>query len=244
MRYKITVEYDGTRFCGWQYQEGVLTVQRALQESCVKLTQENVLVTGAGRTDTGVHALGQVAHFDLKKPWDPYLLRKGLNFYLQSTGVSIISITEVDPSFHARFSAKGRSYCYKILNRASDSPLNHQRCWFVPQFLDEKLMREGARYLMGHHNFNAFRSSRCQSDNPTKTLNQCDVQRYEDYIYIKVSAPSFLHNQVRIIVGSLKKVGDKTYPPEWIHNLLISQDRKKAGPTAPPYGLYFESVVY
>lgn len=257
-RYKVTVEYDGSRFCGWQRQQHdfsaagqvVLSplvkpsVQGSLEHALFCLTQESVLVEGAGRTDAGVHALAQTAHFDLSKEYDANKLIPGLNFYLRPTGAIITSASLVSTSFHARFSARSRIYLYKILNRRAPSALDEQRVWHVPYLLDLDLMMVAAHDFLGTHDFSAFRAAECQSKNPVKTLDQFDIIRRGENLEYTVKARSFLHNQVRIMVGTLVWIGRGKLPPSTICDTLLSGDRTKAGPTAPPHGLYLAGVSY
>lgn len=243
-RYKITVEYDGSRSYGWQRQRGVSTVQQTLEEAVFKLTHQTVLVEGAGRTDAGVHATGQVAHFDLEESLPFCRLQGGLNYYLRDKGIGVIQIEEVDSYFHARFSAKSRAYRYIILNRRTPPILDRQKVWHVIPPLNVEAMQEAAQSFIGFHNFEAFRSAHCQASSAQRTLTSFYINREGEYIYAKIQAPSFLHNQVRIMVGTLKKIGEGLWPPNIIPTLLENQDRCQAGPTAPPFGLYLTQVTY
>jgi tRNA pseudouridine38-40 synthase len=241
-RYKLTLEYDGMRFYGWQRQEGVLSVQEAIETALLKLNGTFVLVEGAGRTDKGVHALGQVAHIDLEKEWEPFKLKEGLNHFLRH--ISILNIEKVMPPFHARFSAKERRYCYRIVNRPAPLSLDHERAWHVRKHLDVEKMQEAASDLVGYHDFSAFRASECQAKSPVRTLLKAEIKRFEEHIQIYFHAPSFLHNQVRIMVGTLKKIGEDVFPVSKIQEGLLLKDRTKMGPTAPPHGLYLTHVFY
>jgi tRNA pseudouridine38-40 synthase len=244
MRYKITIEYDGTGLAGWQRQKNKISVQEILEESIEKLTQEKVLTVASGRTDAGVHARGQVVHFDLQKEFDEHNIRHGLNFYLVEKPVAVIDSKIVAEDFHARFSSKKRYYRYIILNRPSPSKLDKYRAWFVPQYLDVPLMQQAAKHLEGHHDFSSFRSSECQANSPVKTLDEIKITREGDFIFFDISAKSFLHNMVRNLVGTLKAVGIKKLSPDAIPEILAAKNRSKAGETAPPQGLYFMKVDY
>lgn len=212
----------------------------------IPLKKGFIEVCGAGRTDAGVHALGQVAHFDLKKTWDLYRLREALNAKLRDdrAPVSVLNVEIVPDSFHARFSAKGRGYIYRILNRPSPTVLEKDRVWWVAFPLDIEKMRQGAEYLLGHHDFSSFRAAACQALSPLKTLDRLDISNQGDEIVFTVEARSFLHHQVRNIVGTLKMIGGGYWPPEKIKDILAAKDRKAAGPTAPAGGLYLNKVMY
>ncbi len=244
IRYKILVEYDGLRFSGWQFQNNQKTVQGTLQNILEKITGNFRLVEGCGRTDTGVHAKGQVAHFDLPNFWDFYKLREAMNAYGRFEGLSVLDVEQVPDTFHARFSCAGRSYEYVILNRQASSPILENRVWHVSRPLDVQAMQQGAHYFLGHHDFTSFRASECQASNTCKTISEFIVSQEGDLIRLSVSSRSFLHNQVRIMVGTLKQVGLGKMSPIDIDEILNAKDRKRAGPTAPPYGLYFMKAFY
>lgn len=260
-RYKVIVEYDGTFFCGWQRQRSDAaffagqnvplsrpSVQGALEEALRRMTGHPVLVEGAGRTDTGVHALGQVAHFDLSKPFEPFQLVSGLNFYTQRYGVVVLEAARVPDHFHARFSAKSREYLYKIVLRRPPLTLEAHRAWHVSlpigTQLNWKAMQDAAQAFLGTHNFSAFRAAACQSKSPIKTLDRCLIRRVESGMEVEVQARSFLHNQVRIMVGTLIAIGQGKLPADAIGQLLENGDRTQSGPTAPPDGLYLRRVYY
>lgn len=243
-RYKLTIEYDGSNFSGWQKQEGEPSVQETIAKALQKFCGQELEVCGAGRTDAGVHALGQVAHFDAPKEYPEYTVRDALNFYLQGSGAAIVKAEKVPDDFHARFSAKERSYIYRILNRRSPSPLMAQRVWQVPLPLDGEKMSEAAEKLLGKHDFSSFRAAECQAKSPVKTLDEISFNCSGEEIIIYVRARSFLHNQVRIITGTLVQVGLGKLTPEDVANILKAKDRTKAGPTAPPFGLYLYRVHY
>lgn len=243
-RFKIIVEYFGKGLVGWQAQDIGVSVQGILQEAIYKLAQERPNIVAAGRTDAGVHALGQVAHFDLKKDLTVFNVQQGLNSYLHDTSVSVVSAEEVDENFSARFSAVKRYYKYIILNRRTPSALERDRAWHVPKILDIELMKEGAKYLIGNHDFTSFRASECQAKNPVRTIDELKITKEGDFINIEVSAQSFLHHQIRNFAGTLKQVGEGKIKPEEIKDILLAKNRAVAGETAPAYGLYFMRVDY
>ncbi|MFO1127145.1 MAG: tRNA pseudouridine(38-40) synthase TruA [Rhodospirillales bacterium] len=243
-RYRLTLEYDGAPFVGWQRQDNGPSVQQAVEEALGRLTGAAVTVVGAGRTDAGVHALGQVAHVDLPRPFPGATIRDAVNFHLRPAPVSILDAAEVDDEFHARFSARRRRYLYRIVNRPAPLAIDTGRAWWVRSPLDGAAMGAAARLLIGHHDFSSFRSSLCQAASPVKTLDSLTVETDGEMIRIAATARSFLHNQVRIIVGSLKRVGDGGWPVERIGEALAACDRRAAGPTAPACGLYLMGVDY
>lgn len=249
MRYKITIEYDGTNILGWQRQIDGPSVQEYL-ENAVSLLQNNtkelVQIQGAGRTDAGVHALAQVAHFDLERNIECWKLRDAINFHLreQNAPVVVLKVEKASQEFNARFSAQGRGYIYKILNRRAPSILEQNRVWWVPVELDVEKMRQGAKYLLGNHDFSSFRAAACQAKSPIKTLDKIDIFQQGEEIIFEVEARSFLHHQVRNIVGTLKMVGDGHLQPDDVKKILEAKDRKAAGPTAPACGLYLSKVWY
>ncbi len=245
-RYRMTVEYDGTPYVGWQMQENGHSVQAALQGGILSLTGEAVSVRGAGRTDSGVHAVGQVVHADLSRDWKPYKLRNALNAHLMMAGekVSILDVQAVGDSFDARFSALRRHYLYRIFNRPSPLALEAKRAWWVTRELDHGIMHEAAQTLVGHHDFTTFRSAHCQATSPMRTLDRLDVTRTGDLIEIRASAQSFLHNQIRSFAGTLKLAGEGKMTPADVRAALDARDRAACGPVAPPEGLYFLKVDY
>lgn len=243
-RYKLTLEYDGRPFAGWQRQDGVLSVQQAMEEAAAAIDGAPVSVTGAGRTDAGVHALGQVAHLDLKKEMRADKVRDALNAHLRPHAVTVLLAEDAAPDFHARFDATARTYLYRILNRRPDLALDRGRAWRIPMTLDDQAMHRAAQALVGRHDFSTFRDSQCQADTPVKTLDAISVTRSSEEIAIHCSARSFLHRQVRSIVGSLVEVGRGKESPSWIAEILKAADRTLCGPVAPPEGLYLESVSY
>lgn len=297
MRYKLTIEYDGTNLLGWQEQQDGPSVQDYLQKSlscftpaltdeCLQVSNaalddndfseahdgasterrpaayidvreetstgkhlqvpNKIIVYGAGRTDAGVHALAQVAHFDLKEDLEDWKLREAMNARLRDmeAPISVISVEKTGNDFHARFSAKGRGYVYRLLNRRAPAVLEKNRVWWVPVPLDVEKMREGTKYLLGHHDFSSFRAAACQAKSPLKTLDKLDIEVCGEEIRFIVEARSFLHHQVRNMVGTLKMVGDGHLQPDDVKRILEAKDRKAAGPTAPACGLYLSKVVY
>lgn len=243
-RYRIDIEYDGTNFSGFQYQQDALSVQAVLEEAIFKFCGLQLRISAAGRTDKGVHALLQVAHFDLEKVYPPHEVMNALNHYLKPHQVAVIAAYQVDDNFHARFSAVQRSYIYKIINRRSPLVLMANRAWHVVKPLDVPNMQAAAKLFEGTHDFTSFRASDCQAKSPIRTIDSIEVIQIGDTLEIHISARSFLHNMVRIIVGSLVKVGKGEWPPEHIYELLLVKNRTKSGPTAPAHGLYFAKVKY
>jgi tRNA pseudouridine38-40 synthase len=243
-RYRILVEYDGGPFVGWQVQDNGPSVAGVLAKALAELTGSPVVVNGAGRTDAGVHARGQVAHFDLGRDWDPFRLREGMNAHLRPHPVSVLEAEVAAADFHARFSAVRRDYAYVILNRRAPPALARGRAWHVNRPLDAAAMDEAARQLVGHHDFTTFRSAECQAASPVRTLDRLEVTRTADEIVVFASARSFLHNQVRSMVGSLKVVGEGRWLPADVGRALAARDRAACGPVAPPDGLCLEAVHY
>ena len=243
-RYKLTLEYDGRGFVGWQRQDNGPSVQAALEAAVKRFCAEAVCVEAAGRTDSGVHALGQVAHVDLDKATDAETLRDALNFHLKPAAVAVLSAEAVAPDFHARFSATERRYRYRIVNRRARLTLDQGRAWFVPVPLDAGAMGDAAQALAGRHDFTSFRASECQAKSPVKTLAALEVSRAGEEIQIEARARSFLHHQVRNMVGTLKLVGEGKWSRDDVARALAARDRKAAGPTAPADGLYLVAVRY
>jgi tRNA pseudouridine38-40 synthase len=244
MRYRLTIEYDGGPFVGWQRQAEGASVQGALETAIEKLSGERVTVTGAGRTDAGVHALGQVAHFDLVKDFDPGKVRDALNHYLRPDTVSVLEASAADSEFHARFSATARHYLFRILNRRSPPALENGRVWHISPKLDAEAMHAAAQFLVGQHDFTTFRAAECQAQSPVKTLDRLDVSVRADEIHIEASARSFLHHQIRGFAGTLKLVGEGKWQPRDVKAALEARDRSKCGPVSPPDGLYLMRVDY
>jgi tRNA pseudouridine38-40 synthase len=243
-RYRLTLEYDGSPFVGWQRQDNGASVQGALEDAIEKLSGERVTVTGAGRTDAGVHALGQVAHFDLVKQFEPGKVRDALNYYLRPNPVVVLDSEAVDGEFHARFSATARHYLFRILNRRSPPALEEGRVWHISPKLDAEAMHAAAQFLVGQHDFTTFRAAECQAQTPVKTLDRLDVSRRADEIHIEASARSFLHHQIRSFAGTLKLVGEGKWTPRDVADALAAKDRARCGPVSPPDGLYLVRVDY
>lgn len=243
-RYKLTVEYDGRPFCGWQRQANGPSVQAVIERAVQAFTGEVVTIGGAGRTDTGVHATGQVCHIDLVKPWPVRTIMGAMNFHCQPDPVVILDCTEMHEGFDARFSAIRRSYRYRIHNRVP--PLTHQRglAWHVKPDLDADAMHEAAQEFVGHHDFTTFRHSRCQARSPEKTLEEFRVYRERELVIAECSSRSFLHNQVRSMVGTLRLVGEGKWGTGDITRALQARDRNACGPVAPADGLYLTRVDY
>ncbi len=247
-RYALKIEYDGGPFAGWQWQEALPTVQAAVEAAVARVAPEAPPVVGAGRTDRGVHATGQVAHVDLARGWEPERLMAALNAHLRPDPVAVVAAAEVGAEFHARFSAVGREYRFRLVARRA--PLVHDRglAWRVGHRLDVAAMRAGAGFLVGHHDFTTFRSSICQARSPVKTLDAIEVEALPaaggvEYRFT-LRARSFLHNQVRGIVGTLERVGAGAWPPERVGAALAARDRAACGPVCPPDGLYLDAVRY
>ncbi len=243
-RYKLTIEYDGTPFSGWQYQTGQLSVQEVLETAITAFSGEAVRTQTAGRTDAGVHALGQVAHFDLEKDWEPFRVSEALNHHLRPHPVAVLSCEKVGDDFEARFSAKARHYEYRILNRRARPALDTNRVWHVPVPLDAETMHAAAQMVLGQHDFTTFRAAECQAKSPVRTLDRLDVSREGDMVVIRVSALSFLHHQVRSLTGSLKLVGEGKWKVSGLREALDARDRARCGAMAPATGLYLVRVDY
>lgn len=245
-RYRLDIEYDGRAYAGWQRQADLRTVQGAIEKAILAFTGEAVAVRGAGRTDAGVHALMQVAHFDLGREWPENKVQGALNAHLKLAGeqIAILGASRADDDFDARFSAKMRHYLYVILNRRAPAALMRGNVWHVPKVLDAEAMHEAAQRLLGKHDFTTFRSVQCQSDSPLRTLDQLDVSRTGDLVEIRASARSFLHNQVRSMAGSLKQVGEGRWNADDLEAALKAANRARCGQVAPPDGLYLVKVDY
>lgn len=245
-RYRMVVEYDGTGYAGWQLQSNQPSVQGALESAIAAFCGARPRLHAAGRTDAGVHALGQVVHFDLEREWPAQTVTNAVNAKLREAGetIAVLDTATVTEAFHARFSATGRHYLYRILNRRSPPALDRHRVWWIAVPLDAALMQEAANELIGQHDFTTFRSSHCQAKSPVKTLDRLEVRICGEAIEIRASARSFLHNQVRSIVGSLELVGEGRWSPDDIRLALETRDRKACGPVAPAHGLYLVKVDY
>jgi tRNA pseudouridine38-40 synthase len=243
-RYKITIEYDGGPFSGWQIQDTLPSVQGALVDAVEAFTGRRVQVQGAGRTDAGVHALGQVAHFDVPRVYDNDTVRDALNAHLRPHPVAVLEAERVPDSFDARFSAVQRSYMYRIVNRRADLTIDRGHAWRVSRQLDDSAMHAAAQRLVGHHDFTTFRAADCQANSPLKTLDRLDVQRLGEEVRIFATARSFLQHQVRSMVGSLALVGEGRWSIDDLARALAARDRTACGPVAPPDGLYLIRVDY
>ncbi len=247
-RYALKIEYDGGPFAGWQRQKDQPSVQQALEEALRRLEPDLPSIAAAGRTDAGVHALGQVAHCDMARHWDPFRLSEALNYHLKPLPVAIVAAAAVDDGFHARFSAVRRSYLFRLVSRRAPVVQDRGRVWQVGHKLDLASMRDAARFLLGRHDFTTFRSSLCQAASPVKTL---DELRIEELHYpvgrefrFHLQARSFLHNQVRSFVGTLERVGAGAWAPDDVRRALEARDRSACGPVCPPQGLYLAEVRY
>lgn len=243
-RYKLTIEYDGAPFAGWQIQADRPTVQGVLTAAVEALSGEKTLVQGAGRTDAGVHARGQVAHVDLAKDWDTDTVRDALNAHIRPHPIAILAAEHVAEDFNARMSATKRHYLYRIINRRADLTLDAGHAWRVPRPLDAAAMHAAAQRLVGKHDFTTFRSTECQAKSPVKTLQQLDVERAGDDVIVLASARSFLHSQVRSMVGSLVMAGEVKWSADDLSRMLAAADRTACGQVAPPDGLYLMKVDY
>ncbi|NCT41306.1 MAG: tRNA pseudouridine(38-40) synthase TruA [Alphaproteobacteria bacterium] len=256
-RYKLTIEYQGTDYYGWQRQPDLPTIQGEIEKAIHAFCGQEVEVTSAGRTDAGVHARGQIAHVDLDaftKPMDPFAISKAINAHLRPQPITIISTEIVDDDFHARFAAKNKLYAYRIINRQAFLTFDKGRAWHVKRPLDTGAMHEAAQLLLGQHDFSTFRDAQCQANNPIRTLDRLDVQSFQtapdkdgqgaQEIFIEVEAMSFLHHMVRNLVGTLTLVGEGKWKPEDILTALNAKDRTKGGPTAPSDGLYLVRIDY
>ena len=243
-RYKLTIEYDGAPFAGWQIQADGLTVQGVLTAAIEALSGEKTAVHGAGRTDSGVHARGQVAHVDLSKNWDTDTIRDALNAHIRPHPVAILAAEHVAEDFNARTSAVKRHYLYRIINRRADLTVDLGKAWRVPRPLDAAAMHAAAQRLVGKHDFTTFRSTECQAASPVKTLDRLDVEPDGDAVNVWASARSFLHSQVRSMVGSLVMAGEGKWSADDLAKALAARDRTACGQVAPPDGLYLMQVDY
>lgn len=245
-RYRLDIEYDGTPYAGWQRQAGQHSVQAAIEQAIKGFCGEEVSLRAAGRTDAGVHATGQVAHVDLARDWPADKVRDAVNAHLNMAGerVAVLAAIQAAESFDARFSALARHYLYRIVNRRAPLALEKNMAWWVPKPLDAETMHEAAQVLVGRHDFTTFRSAHCQANSPLRTLDRLDVRRSGEIIEIRASARSFLHNQVRSMVGTLKRVGDGAWTAAKVKAVLEARDRAACAGLAPPRGLYLVAVDY
>jgi tRNA pseudouridine38-40 synthase len=243
-RWRLTIEYDGGPFMGWQRQDHGPSVQQTLEEALQRMTGEQAAFHAAGRTDAGVHALAMSAHVDIARDLTPHRLREGLNALVRPHPVSVLAVEQVADDWHARFSCTGRRYLYRILSRRAPPALDAARVWHIAVPLDVEAMRGGAEQLIGRHDFTTFRSAQCQSDSPVKTLDQLGVSRTGEEIHVEAAARSFLHHQVRSMVGCLALVGRGQWQPGDMKKALEARDRSALGFNAPPHGLYFVEATY
>jgi tRNA pseudouridine38-40 synthase len=243
-RFFLTIEYDGTDYVGWQRQDNGPSIQGEIEAALSKLGEMDTLVYGAGRTDAGVHAFAQIAHVDLQRDWNTIKLRDALNSMLRPHPIAIMATHQVDDETHARFTATHRHYLYRIINRRPYLTVDQNKAWHVKKQLDESLMHQAAQMLIGTHDFTTYRASRCQSNSPVKTLDALTVERHGIIVEIRASARSFLHNQVRSLVGALRKVGDGSWQPQDVVTALEARSRNACAPVAPPDGLYLTKVDY
>lgn len=243
-RYKLTIAYNGANYCGWQRQPDLLSVQEALEDGFKAFCGEDITVHAAGRTDAGVHASGQVAHVDLSKDWRTDVVRDAVNQYLINERIAILSAEKVTDEFHARFCATGRSYVYKLLNRRSPPVFERGLVWHLKRKLDAPAMDKAAKRLLGTHDFTTFRDLDCQAESPVRTLDRFDVRRDGEMVTFHLEARSFLHRQVRSLVGSLEQVGSGRWTEDDLVRALEARDRRACGPVAPPDGLYLDRVDY
>lgn len=243
-RFRILIEYDGSPFVGWQVQAEGVSVQGALREAIFRFSGEEAVIRGAGRTDSGVHALGQVAHFDLGKNWAPSRVADAINFHVRPLPVAVLACERAGDDFDARFSATARHYVYRILMRRAPPVLERDRVWWLVKPLDVTAMQAAANHLVGHHDFTTFRAAQCQAKSPVRTLDRLDVTQEGQEVIIRASARAFLHNQVRSMVGSLKLTGEGKWSPHDMADALAARDRTRCGPVAPAAGLYLERVDY
>ena len=245
-RFRMVVEYDGSPYVGWQRQDNGLSVQGAIERAILAMTGEEVTLRAAGRTDSGVHALGQVCHADLSREWNAQSLANGVNAHLalNNDRIAILEAERMPDTFDARFSATKRHYLYRIINRMAPLALESDRAWHVRKPLDHEAMHAAAQELVGHHDFTTFRSAHCQAKNPKRTIDRLEVTRNGDLIEIRASAQSFLHNQIRSFAGTLKLAGEGKWSPADVRAALEARDRSRCGPVAPPHGLFFMKVEY
>jgi len=243
-RYKIKIEYDGTPFVGWQFQKNGTSVQKVLQDAIFLFSQENTVVNGAGRTDSGVHAEEQVAHFDLKKKIEKKKFIKGINKYIGNYPVSVLEVRKVSRKFHSRYDAKQRVYRYIIVNRSSRLSLLKNKAWHISKNLNILKMKKGSKMLVGTHDFSTFRSSACSANSPIKTLKKAKIKKEDNKIFIDFVSKSFLQQQVRSMVGCLKYLGEGKWSLKKFQKVFLSKTRSNCAPPAPPQGLYLAKIKY
>jgi tRNA pseudouridine38-40 synthase len=243
-RYKIKIEYDGTPFVGWQFQKNGLSVQEVLQKAIFNFSNEKVIITGAGRTDSGVHAYEQVAHFDLEKKIEKKKFLPGINNHISNKSIAILKINKTSKKFHARFDAKKRTYQYVIINRQSPLAIQKNKAWHIRKKLNIKVMKKGAKFLLGTHDFSTFRSSSCGAKSPIKTMEKISVRKIKDKIILKFTSKSFLQQQVRSMVGCIKYLGNSKWNLDDFKKSFKSKKRIKCAPPAPACGLYLTHIKY
>ena len=243
-RYKLKIEYDGTPFVGWQFQRNGISIQEVLQKAIFNLSKEKVIITGAGRTDSGVHALAQVAHFDLEKKIEKKKILLAINQHIGSKPITVLKIIKISKKFHSRFDAKKRTYQYIIINRTSPLALQKNKAWHIRKKLDVKVMKKGAKLLMGTHDFSTFRSSSCGAKSPIKTMEKISIKKIKDKITLSFTSKSFLQQQVRSMVGCIKYLGDGKWNIEDFKSSFNSKKRVKCAPPAPACGLYLAKIDY
>ena len=243
-RYKLKIEYDGTAFVGWQFQKNGLSIQEVLQDAIFKLANEKVIVTGAGRTDAGVHALEQTAHFDLKKKIEKNFLLPGINQHIGNKSITILKISKINKNFHSRFDAKKRIYQYVVINRQSPLTLQKNKAWHLRKKLNLEIMKKGSKLFLGTHDFSTFRSSACSAKSPIKTMENISIKKNKDKITLKFVSKSFLQNQVRSMVGCIKCLGEGKWNIDDFKKSFESKSRLKCAPPAPACGLYLKEIKY
>jgi tRNA pseudouridine38-40 synthase len=243
-RYKLKIEYDGTPFVGWQFQRNGISIQEVLQKAIFNLSKEKVIITGAGRTDSGVHALAQVAHFDLEKKIEKKKILLAINQHIGSKPITVLKIIKISKKFHSRFDAKKRTYQYIIINRTSPLALQKNKAWHIRKKLDVKVMKKGAKLLLGTHDFSTFRSSSCGAKSPIKTMEKISIKKIKDKITLSFTSKSFLQQQVRSMVGCIKYLGDGKWNIEDFKSSFNSKKRVKCAPPAPACGLYLAKIDY
>tara|TARA_B100002051_G_scaffold266670_1_gene294102 strand:- start:255 stop:992 length:738 start_codon:yes stop_codon:yes gene_type:complete len=243
-RYKIKIEYEGTPFVGWQFQKNGQSVQEVLQKAIFNFSKENVTVTGAGRTDSGVHALAQVAHFDLKKKIQKKNLLSAINQNISNKSVTVLKINRVNKNFHSRYDARKRTYLYLIINRQSPLALQKNKAWHIKKKLDIKVMKKGAKLLLGTHDFSTYRAASCGAKSPIKTMEKILIKKNKDKISLQFTSRSFLQQQVRSMVGCIKYLGEGKWNIEAFQKVFKSKKRSKCAPPAPACGLYLKNIFY
>jgi len=243
-RYKLKIEYDGTLFVGWQFQKNGLSIQEVIQKALFNLSKEKVVVTGAGRTDSGVHALAQVAHFDLQKKIEQKFFLPAINQHIGNKPITILKINKTNKKFHSRFNAKKRTYQYVIINRESPLTLQKNKAWHIRKKLDVNVMKTGAKLLLGTHNFSTFRSSSCTAKSPIKTMEKISIKKNKDNIILNFTSRSFLQKQVRSMVGCIKYLGSGKWNINDFKKSFKSENRIKCAPPAPACGLYLKKILY